>query len=80
MLPQDEGADDPFSDLVWFYPGACLETGYGILFFWVAHMFMLRIELTGVSTFKVIYGGDIEIVLRSFEKVWYDWLTDIRDW
>lgn len=41
-------------------------------------MFMLRIELTGVSTFKVIYGGDIEIVLRSFEKVWYDWLTDVK--
>ena len=55
MLPKDEGADDPFSDLVRFYPGACLETRYDILFFWVAQMFMLGIKLTGVSPFKVIY-------------------------
>eukprot|EP00585_Thalassiosira_rotula_P005584 CAMPEP_0196146536 /NCGR_PEP_ID=MMETSP0910-20130528/23250_1 /TAXON_ID=49265 /ORGANISM="Thalassiosira rotula, Strain GSO102" /LENGTH=1100 /DNA_ID=CAMNT_0041408749 /DNA_START=146 /DNA_END=3448 /DNA_ORIENTATION=- len=53
--PQDENADDPNSDLARFYPGTCLETGYDILFFWVARMVMLGIELTGVSPFQVIY-------------------------
>jgi valyl-tRNA synthetase len=52
--PQDEGKDGD-TDLNRFYPGTCLETGYDILFFWVARMVMLGIELTGVSPFKVIY-------------------------
>jgi valyl-tRNA synthetase len=53
--PQDENNGDVNSDLARFYPGTCLETGYDILFFWVARMVMLGIELTGVSPFKVIY-------------------------
>ena len=53
--PQDEEKADPMSDLARFYPGTCLETGYDILFFWVARMVMLGIELTGVSPFQVIY-------------------------
>ena len=53
--PQDENNGDETSDLARFYPGTCLETGYDILFFWVARMVMLGIELTGVSPFKVIY-------------------------
>jgi len=53
--PQDEKNDDPMSDLARFYPGTCLETGYDILFFWVARMVMLGIELTDQSPFKVIY-------------------------
>jgi len=32
-----------------------LETGYDILFFWVARMVMMGIELTGESPFSVIY-------------------------
>ena len=52
--PQDENKDGD-TDLNKFYPGTCLETGYDILFFWVARMVMLGIELTGVSPFKVIY-------------------------
>ena len=52
--PQDEGKDGS-TDLSRFYPGTCLETGYDILFFWVARMVMLGIELTDVSPFKVIY-------------------------
>ena len=52
--PQDEGKDGG-TDLSRFYPGTCLETGYDILFFWVARMVMLGIELTGVSPFQVIY-------------------------
>ena len=53
--PQDEDKDDDTTDLSRFYPGTCLETGYDILFFWVARMVMLGIELTGVSPFQVIY-------------------------
>lgn len=53
--PQDEKNSNVNSDLARFYPGTCLETGYDILFFWVARMVMLGIELTGVSPFKVIY-------------------------
>jgi valyl-tRNA synthetase len=35
------------SDLQRFYPASVLETGYDILFFWVARMVMLGLELTG---------------------------------
>merc|ERR1712176_1402894 len=51
--PANEGDAD--SDLARFYPGTCLETGYDILFFWVARMVMMGIELTGKSPFSVIY-------------------------
>jgi len=30
-----------------FYPATCLETGYDILFFWVARMVMMGLQLTG---------------------------------
>jgi len=53
--PQDENASDPNSDLTRFYPGTCLKTGNDIIFFSVARMVMLGIELTGVSPSKVIY-------------------------
>lgn len=51
--PQNEGVKG--SDLDRFYPGTCLETGYDILFFWVARMVMMGLELTGKSPFSVIY-------------------------
>jgi len=51
--PANEGEEN--SDLARFYPGTCLETGYDILFFWVARMVMMGIELTGESPFSVIY-------------------------
>ncbi|MEW5312672.1 MAG: hypothetical protein WDW38_004288 [Sanguina aurantia] len=34
------------ADLAKFYPGALLETGHDILFFWVARMVMMGIQLT----------------------------------
>ena len=49
------GDIDPSSDLARFYPGTCLETGYDILFFWVARMAMMGIELTGKVPFDVVY-------------------------
>ena len=33
-------------DLDAFYPGSLLETGHDILFFWVARMVMMGLELT----------------------------------
>jgi valyl-tRNA synthetase len=54
----------PFSTLGWpddtpdlrrFYPTSVMETGYDILFFWVARMMMLGLELTGVEPFHTVY-------------------------
>lgn len=46
---------DPTSDLARFYPASVLETGYDILFFWVARMVMMGLELTDKSPFETIY-------------------------
>ncbi|CAN1227710.1 Valine--tRNA ligase, chloroplastic/mitochondrial 2 [Linum perenne] len=55
----------PFSTLGWpdessedykrFYPTTMLETGHDILFFWVARMVMMGIELTGKVPFSNMY-------------------------
>ena len=54
----------PFSTLGWpdetadfkrFYPTSVLETGYDILFFWVARMIMLGLEFTGKAPFDTVY-------------------------
>ena len=45
--------DDP--DLRHFYPTAVMETGYDILFFWVARMIMMGIENTGDIPFRTVY-------------------------
>ena len=42
-------------DLAYFYPNSVLETGYDILFFWVARMIMLGIENTGSVPFRSVY-------------------------
>ena len=49
--PNADADKDPASDLSRFYNeygSSCLETGYDILFFWVARMVMLGTELTGM--------------------------------
>ena len=38
-----------------YYPLSVMETGYDILFFWVARMMMLGIFVTGKSPFKTVY-------------------------
>lgn len=43
------------ADLEAFYPGALLETGHDILFFWVARMVMMARTLTGKLPFKQVY-------------------------
>ena len=54
----------PFSTLGWpeespdykyFYPTSYMETGYDILFFWVARMIMLGLEFTGQVPFHTVY-------------------------
>lgn len=54
----------PFNTLGWidnskdyqqFYPTTVMETGYDILFFWVARMVMLGIYATGKVPFKYVY-------------------------
>lgn len=43
------------ADLRYFYPTSVLETGYDILFFWVARMIMLGIECMGEIPFDTVY-------------------------
>ncbi|KAG8735288.1 hypothetical protein FRC10_010763 [Ceratobasidium sp. 414] len=43
------------SDLKDFYPSSLLETGWDILFFWVARMVLLGIKLTGTMPFKEVF-------------------------
>jgi len=54
----------PFSTLGWpketpdfryFYPTTMMETGYDILFFWVARMIIFGLEFTGKIPFSQIY-------------------------
>ncbi|MBI9044406.1 MAG: valine--tRNA ligase [Anaerolineaceae bacterium] len=42
-------------DLAYYYPTAVLETGYDILFFWVARMIMSGLEFTGKAPFHTVY-------------------------
>jgi valyl-tRNA synthetase len=41
--------------LRYFYPGSVMETGYDILFFWVARMIMMGLEDTGEIPFHTVY-------------------------
>ncbi len=54
----------PFSTLGWpeqtpdyryFFPTTMMETGYDILFFWVARMIMFALEFTGQVPFSQVY-------------------------
>jgi len=47
--PEDTG------DLRYFYPTSVMETGYDILFFWVARMIMMGLEDTGDIPFHTVY-------------------------
>ena len=42
-------------DLKYFYPTSYMETGYDILFFWVARMIMMGLEFTGQAPFHTVY-------------------------
>jgi valyl-tRNA synthetase len=49
------GWPDDTDDLRHFYPGSIMETGYDILFFWVARMIMMGLEDTGEIPFHTVY-------------------------
>ena len=49
------GWPEDTNDLRYFYPTSVMETGYDILFFWVARMIMMGLEDTGQIPFHTIY-------------------------
>jgi valyl-tRNA synthetase len=49
------GWPDDTEDLRYFYPTTVMETGYDILFFWVARMIMLGLECTDDIPFDTVY-------------------------
>ncbi|MFC2057006.1 valine--tRNA ligase [Chloroflexota bacterium] len=49
------GWPDDTEDLRYFYPTTVMETGYDILFFWIARMIMMGLEDTGDIPFHTVY-------------------------
>lgn len=49
------GWPDDTEDLRYFYPTSVMETGYDIIFFWVARMIMMGLTDTGDIPFHTIY-------------------------
>jgi valyl-tRNA synthetase len=49
------GWPEQTEDLRYFYPTTMMETGYDILFFWVARMIMMGLEFTGQPPFNTVY-------------------------
>jgi len=49
------GWPDETPDLKYFYPTSYMETGYDILFFWVARMIMSGLEFTEEVPFHTVY-------------------------
>ncbi len=49
------GWPEDTEDFDYFYPTSVMETGYDILFFWVARMIMMGLEDTGEIPFDTVY-------------------------
>jgi valyl-tRNA synthetase len=49
------GWPDDTEDLRYFYPTTVMETGYDIIFFWIARMIMMGLEDTGDIPFHTVY-------------------------
>ncbi|MFN8444506.1 MAG: valine--tRNA ligase [Caldilineaceae bacterium] len=49
------GWPEQTADLATYYPTTVLETGYDIIFFWVARMIVMGLKFTGEVPFSVVY-------------------------
>ncbi len=49
------GWPEQTEDLAYFYPGNLMETGYDIIFFWVARMVMFGLHFMGEVPFSTVY-------------------------
>ena len=49
------GWPDDTEDLRYFFPGSVMETGYDIIFLWVARMIFMGIEFMGEAPFSTVY-------------------------
>jgi valyl-tRNA synthetase len=64
------GWPEATSDLRRFYPTSVMETGYDILFFWVARMIMMGLEMTDDVPFRTVYlHGLIRVGREKMSKV-----------
>ena len=50
-----DSRQNKISDFDYFYPTSVMETGYEILFFWVARMIMMGLYSTKKAPFKTVY-------------------------
>ena len=64
------GARGKPSDFEYFYPTTILETGYDILFFWVARMIMMGLYFTKKEPFKIVllHGMVRDVMGRKMSK------------
>ena len=58
------------ADYKYFYPTTILETGYDILFFWVARMIMMGLYFTKAEPFKIVllHGMVRDVLGRKMSK------------